>query len=123
MPLVRPTLEEAIEAVRGDFAARLPGADTRTRRSPLDVFARVVGYVHHTIYGWLEWLAKQLLPDTSEVDWLARHASIWGVTRKPAAYATGEITVTGTAGVFFPEATIWQRADGVQYAADAAVTI
>ncbi len=123
MPLVRPTLEEAIEAVRGDFAARLPGADTRTRRSPLDVFARVVGYVHHTIYGWLDWLAKQLLPDTSEVDWLARHASIWGVVRKPAAYATGSITVTGTAGVLIPEATIWQRSDGVQYAQDAAATI
>ncbi len=123
MPLVRPTLEEAIEAVRGDFAARLPGADTRTRRSPLDVFARVVGYVHHTIYGWLDWLAKQLLPDTSEVDWLARHASIWGVTRKPAAYATGSITVTGTAGTLVPEATVWQRSDGVQYAQDAAVTI
>ncbi len=123
MPLVRPTLEEAIEAVRGDFAARLPGADTRTRRSPIDVFARVVGYVHHTIYGWLDWLAKQLLPDSSEVEWLARHASIWGVTRKPAAYATGSITVTGTAGTPVPEATIWQRADGVQYAQDAAVTI
>ncbi len=123
MPLVRPTLEEAIEAVRGDFAARLPGADTRTRRSPLDVFARVVGYVHHTIYGWLDWLAKQLLPDSSEVEWLARHASIWGVVRKPAAYATGSITITGTAGTLVPEATIWQRSDGVQYAQDAAATI
>ena len=119
----RPTLEECIEAVRGDFAARLPGADTRTRRSPIDVFARMVGYVHHTIYGWLDWLAKQLLPDSSEVEWLARHASIWGVTRKPAAYATGTVTVSGTAGTLVPEATVWQRADGVQYAQDAAAAI
>ena len=123
MPLCPSDPRGGIEAVRGDFAARLPGADTRTRRSPVDVFARIVGYVHHTIYGWLDWLAKQLLPDTSEVDWLVRHGSIWGIARKPAAYATGSIEVTGSAGALLPAATIWQRGDGVQYAQDEDVII
>lgn len=123
MALVRPTLEEAIDAVRGDFAVRFPGADTRTRRSPIDVFARVVGYVHHTLYGWLAWLAEQLLPDTSEAEWLMRHGTLWDITRKPAAYATGTIVISGTADRTVPAATLWQRADGVQYLQDADATV
>lgn len=123
MPLVRPTLEEAINAVRGDFAVRFPGADTRTRRSPLDVFARVIGYVHHTLYGWLEWLAGQLLPDTAEADWLVRHGALWGISRKTAAFATGTVIVSGTTGTLVPEGTVWQRADGVQYVQNTATTI
>lgn len=123
MPYNRPTLEGAVENVRGDFATRFPGADTRTRRSPIDVFARVIGYTHHTIYGFVAWLAKQLMADTAETDWLVRHGNIFGVTRKPSAYATGVLNVAGTAGAQIPAGAMWQRTDGTQYLTDAAVTI
>lgn len=123
MPYNRPTLEGAVENVRGDFAARFPGADTRTRRSPLDVFSRVIGYTHHTIYGFAAWLSKQLLADTAETDWLVRHGEIHGITRKPSSYATGVLVVTGTEGAQIPDGAMWQRTDGTQYQTDAAVTI
>ena len=123
MPLIRKPLPDLIEDVRGDFAARFPGADTRTRRSRLDAFARVIGYVHHVLLGWLQWVSLQVLPDTADIDWLIRHGNLWGIRRKPAEYATGTIVMSGTPGTFVPERTIWQRADGVQYVQDDATTI
>lgn len=123
MPFQRPELATLISRAQADIESRLPGADARLRRTLLGVLARIHAGSVHALYGYLDWLAKQLMVDTAEVEHLERWASIWGVARKAAAQASGDVTFTGTDGVTIPAATVLARADGVEYATDADVTI
>lgn len=123
MPLVRPTLKTLIDRAIADINARLPDADARLPFSNLNVLAHVQGAGVHGLYGYLDWIAKQVFPDTAETEALERWASIWGVMRKAAVPAIGCVTLTGAPGKTVPTGTILQRADGQQYhtTADAAL--
>ncbi len=123
MPFNRPSLPDLIERAAGDVETRLPGTDARLRRSNLGVLSRVHAGAIHGLYGYLDWLAIQLMPDTAEVEYLNRWASIWGVTRKAAVKATGSVTFTGTDGSVIPAGTLLQRSDAVEFTTDAEVTI
>lgn len=115
MPFNRPTLTTLIERARDDFNARLPGADSRLRRSVLDVLARIHAAVAHGLYGFQEWISRQVFPDTAEAESLARWAAIWGVTRKAAVPASGAVVVTGANGAGVPAGALLIRADGAEY--------
>lgn len=123
MPFARPTLKTLIDRAIADIDARLPGADARLPMSNLNVLAHTHGAGVHGLYGYLEWLARQLMIDTAEVEHLDRWSSIWGVDRVPAAAATGSVTFTGTTGVVVPAGTALARTDGVQYLTTAEVTL
>ena len=123
MPFNRPTLEELIERDIADIESRLPSSDARLRRSNLNVLSRIHSGVAHGLYGFLDWMSKQLLPDTSEVEFLDRQASIYNITRKAATKSTGSITFTGTNTTVIPINTIVQRSDAVEFMTDAEATI
>ena len=123
MTFVRPSLSELIERNRGDFETRLPGADSRLRHSVLDVLARMHGGAAAGLYGYLDFNARQLMPDTAEAEYLARWASIWGVRRKAATPATASAGATGVNGSTIPAGTELQRADGARYLTTAVATI
>lgn len=124
MPFNRPDLPTLIERAVADLESRLPGADARLRRSNLNVLARVHAGATHGLYGYLDWLAKQILPDTADAEILERHANIWlAAGRVPVAYASGQATVTGTNGAVIPAGTVFKRADGAAYAVETEVTI
>lgn len=123
MSFARPDLQTLIDRAAGDIETRLPGADARLRRSNLNVLARVHAGGVHGLYGYLDWLARQILVDLAEAEILERHASIWGIARVPAAFAVGQATATGTNGTVVPAGTIFRRADGAEYATDAEATI
>jgi uncharacterized phage protein gp47/JayE len=63
------------------------------------------------------------MPDTAEVEFMTRWADIYGLTRKAAVQATGDIEISGVATTAVPLGTVWQRADGVQYTQDAGAVI
>lgn len=123
MAFTRPTLQTLIDRIAADIEARLPGADARTRRSNLAVLARVQAGAVHGLYGYLDFLARQVMPDTAEAEILDRHASLRGVTRTPATAATGNLTFTGSNGVVIPAGTELQRSDGALYTTGADTTI
>lgn len=123
MPFNRPTLQTLIDRAAADIETRLPGTDARARRSNLGVLARVHASAMHALYGFLAWLAEQLMPDTAEAEYLDRWSSIWGVARIAAAQATGNVTLTGTNGTLIPGGTELQRADGTLYTTNADATI
>ena len=123
MPFKRPTLTELVDAAETDIEARLPGADARMRRSNLNVLARVLAAGEHTLYAFINWISKQILVDTAEADQLDRHAAIWGITRTPAAFASGNVTFAGTTGIVIPIKTKLRRADGVEYFTNAEATL
>jgi uncharacterized phage protein gp47/JayE len=123
MSFNRPTLSDLIARVRGDIQTRLPGADAALRHSVLDVMARTEAGLASGLYGYLDWIARQILPDTADAEILARHASSWGIVRKAAQATQATATATGTNGVVIPAGTEMQRADGAIYVSTAAATI
>ncbi len=123
MPFDRPGIQTLIDRIAADIESRLPGADARLRRSLLAALARAQAAAAHGLHGHLDWLAKQLMPDTAETAHLERWASIWGVSRKPATPAAGTVTFTGVDGATIPAGTTLARADGAEYTTDVAATI
>lgn len=123
MPFNRPTLTDLIDRSETDIEARLPGADARMRRSNLNVLARVQAAGEHGLYAFIDWMSKQMLPDTCEAEFLDRHASIWGITRTAASFASGNVTFTGTNGRIVPAGTKMKRSDGTVYTTSTEVTI
>ncbi|MDR1946435.1 MAG: baseplate J/gp47 family protein [Desulfovibrio sp.] len=49
----------------------------------------VDGLYHHQI-----WIARQILPDTADPEYLEQHAALRGITRKPATKAAGTLQLT-----------------------------
>lgn len=87
MPFNRPSLPDLIELSAQDIEARLPGLDARARRSNLSVLAHVLAGGIHGLYGYLDWLSKQTLPDTADGEFLERWAHLLGMqNRKPATF-------------------------------------
>lgn len=118
----RPSLADIIQRVRNDVLSRL-STDDVLRRADAEVYARVMGGVAHGLYGFIEWLSDQVIYDTAELEYLERWCSIWGITRKPAAAATGSVTFAVQAGAVIPAGTLLQALDGVQYQTTADATI
>lgn len=123
MSFTRPTLAALISDTEADFDSRLPGADARMPASNLNVAARVMAGGLHGVYGYLDRLAKQVIYDTAEAEYLERWASIWAIYRKAASVAVGTVTFTGNAGTVIPAGTVVKRADDREYATVADVTI
>jgi uncharacterized phage protein gp47/JayE len=123
MAFVRPTLSELVDRVQADLVTRLALTGAVLRRSLVAVLARVLAGATHQLHGHLEFLSRQIFPDTSELEYLERQAGLYGLTRTAATYAVGSVTLTGTNAVAVPAGTVLQRADGTQYETDAEVTI
>ena len=123
MPFNRPAPTDILQRLMAEVDIELPGADARLRRTVENVLVKVVTMASHELHGYLDWIARQILPDTADASELERHASIWKVTRKSATPAQGPIIFTGQNDTVIPAGTFLQRADGVQYTLDADVTI
>ena len=116
MSFNRPDLNTLIDRAITDIESRLPGADARLRRSNLNVLARVSAGSAHGLYGYLDWIARQILPDTAEDEMLDRFAAIYlPEARKPASYAGGGVIIKGSNDRAIPALTVFHRADGVTY--------
>lgn len=119
----RPTLQQIIDRIRADIDSLVPGADTKLRRSVLDVFARALGGAVHLAYGAIEFVSRQVFPDTAESEFLARWAAIWGVERLAATFASGTVKFTGSNGATIPAGTLLKRSDDFEFTTDALATI
>ena len=123
MPFNRPPLDLLIARSAASIQSRLPGTDAVLRRSLTGIVARMSAGTEHGLYGYLDWLARQLMPDTAEEEHLERWASIWGVSRKAAGHAWGGVSITGTPGAVLPEGTICLRSDAARYAVVSDATV
>lgn len=125
MPFARPSLTEIIDRIIADISNRITGVDSAVlRRSLLGIIGRAEGGTAHLLYGYIDWVAKQVMPDTAETDYLERWADIWDIQRKPAEFAAGSLSFVVSSTSPIPAGTIFQRQDGVQYTslADATIT-
>ena len=108
MPFDRPGLAVLDERLAADIESRLPGTDPKLRRSLLGLLARAVAGAHHELYGYLDWIARQVFPDTADAAELDRWSRIWGVRRLAATHAAG---------------TVWRAESGAEYETASGVTI
>lgn len=95
-------LETALRRIRPD---KSPAAIARAVRSEKGLLAAIARAHATGLYGThmhLAWNVQQLMPDTAEAEYLIRHASIWGVYRRPATKAVGLALFTGVPGTAIP---------------------
>jgi len=123
MPFARPALQDLIDRAVQDMESRLPGMDAHLRRAAARTLAVVHAGALHGTYGYLDWQARQLFPDTSDSAELRRQAAIYELTPKPPAPASGNVTFTGSDGSTVLAGTLLSRSDGVQYATAGPATI
>lgn len=124
MAWIRPLLQTLINRNQADIESSLPGTDAKLRRTNLGVIAKIIAACTHGLYGYVAYVAKQILPDTAEKAFLDRHASLWlKVQRKAASYAVGQVLFIGTESTLIELGTVLVRGDGLEYSTDADATI
>ena len=90
MPFNRPTLSELKARIQADMISRLELTGGIVRRSVVGVLSAVFAGCSHILHGHLDWISKQVLPDTAEGEYLEdHHARLYGITRKAAGKASG----------------------------------
>lgn len=108
MPWTTPTLKALRALNRDNITARL-NSGAMVPNSALRVMSDANAGLAYLTLLYLNWLSKQLLPDTAETTFLDRFATIWlknfGGGRKTATYASGSALVNGIAGTVLPLGT------------------
>lgn len=120
MAWVRPALSDLYVRISRDFSGRLLDGAPVLARSVVSVCARVWAGACDSMHGMLAWLFRQVFVDTAEDEYLERWAADWGMERKAASRAAGDVIFTGQDGAVIPAATLLLRkATGQQYALEA----
>lgn len=101
------------------YALRHPGAspakvDARSNVSQLAVYARTVDAASQDMWFFLARTVQELMPDTA-IDWLSRHAAIWGVPRIQAIAATGNVIFTERPATAIPSGLAMTAPGGQTY--------
>ena len=93
MPFETPSLPVLIKRTQSDLAG------DSLRQSDAQVLARTLGGAAYGLYGYLDWIAEQILPDKADESTLERIAALrLNQPRKPAQVASGSVSFTATAG-------------------------
>ena len=120
MPWSTPTLKETRKLTR-DYVLSQLKARAMVPNSALRIMSDGQGGLTHLTLLYLDWLAKQLMPDSAEQEWLDRHGQIWLVNadgskgRKAATYAHGEVQFDGAASTTVPIGTVMSGGNSVNY--------
>ncbi|MDD0972444.1 baseplate J/gp47 family protein [Pseudomonas fontis] len=117
MPFETPALPVLIERTRNDLAS------AALRRSDAQVLARTLSGAAYGLYGYLEWIAEQILPDSADEQTLERIAALrLKQPRKAAQRATGSVSFSAAAGAVLDVDTLLQSDDGRSYRVSVAKT-
>lgn len=115
MAFTIPTLRELCERARATFKANLLGSDAELWPNNVNVSAKVIGGSVWELFGFLEYIKKQIFVSTADTEHLDRHAADYGMARLPATYAAGFVDLTGVNGSSILAGVQVQRADGWRY--------
>jgi uncharacterized phage protein gp47/JayE len=85
--------------------------------------AKIYAGAVHSLWGYLDYMSKQLFIATAEGDNLDYRSAEYGISRDSGAYSIGEATTTGVNGTIIPVGTQWQSSLGWVYATTEEVTI
>lgn len=121
MPYQKPTIKEIYSRVKADLETRIKQNNTQIirvrilRESLLSILVTVFSGAVYILYGFIEYLSKQIFADTAEKDWLERIGYLYGITRKPETKATGKAIFWGVLGTVVSKGTVVSTALGQKY--------
>ena len=84
------------------------------KHSVFHVLARVFGGASFELYQYLDVLAEQAMIDTAMGEYLTRWASVWGIYRKEAQFAQGQVSLQGE-DALIAKGTQLKRAGGTLF--------
>jgi uncharacterized phage protein gp47/JayE len=117
VPFKRDSFETLLNRTYTDYTSLFRPLDKTPRHNLLKVFASVDAGIYHQLLGDLDFLSKQLFPDTAEGEYLREHWSS-KITPLYAVPAAGEIAATGMPGKTIPSGVVYQAASGERYYLD-----
>lgn len=110
MPFETPSLPLLISRAQADLGGNA------LRHSDSQVLARAQAGTAFGLYGYLNWIVEQILPDTADEETLERIASLrLQQPRKAAAPADGPVSFQAAAGAVLDVDTVLQAQDGRSY--------
>jgi uncharacterized phage protein gp47/JayE len=114
MPFKRESLAVLSDRTYAQYISLFRPLDKTPRQNLLKVFASVDAGIYHQLLGDLDFLAKQIFPDTAEGEYLRAH---WSSKIPPlyAITAAGEVTMSGIANKPIPAGVVFQAASGERY--------
>lgn len=95
MPYKKPTLTELIDRIRSDIYTGLDLIDQFLRKTFILILSKVMAGVFNGLYGYLDFILKQLFPDTADSEFVTRWKTIKNLTVIAAKQSSGFIDVTG----------------------------
>ena len=115
MPFEKPGISELIDQQFADLLSLLRDADPTLRNSKVEIFAKVMAGGLNGGYSYLDWILRQLFPDTADPEYSGK----WGFTKNlpplEASQASGSVLMTGNAGSGCIIGDELRRDDGILY--------
>jgi uncharacterized phage protein gp47/JayE len=117
MSFKRDSLAVLLDRVYANYTSLFRPFDKTPRKNLLKVFASVEAGMYHQLLGDLDFLAKQIFPDTAEGEYLREH---WSSKTPPlyAIAASGEVTITGIPHKPVPLGVVFGANSGEHYYLD-----
>lgn len=113
----RPPLPDLITQIRNDIYSRFQG-DAVLRRANAEVYSRATAAAVNSLYGYLDYLARNLLPDLADEAWLYRHGNLKKCPRKEPVASAGWVRWDGVDdGLSIKAGVEIQRDDQVTFTA------
>jgi len=110
MPFETPSLPVLVSRTQSDLTG------DALRRSDAQVLARALSGTAYGLYGYLDWIVDQILPDTADEETLERIASLrLNQPRKAAQPSSGQAGFTAAALAAVDVDTVLQAGDGRTY--------
>jgi len=110
----RPSFDELLQRAQADYTAAT-GVDVLVRRGVIPEMPHMDARALHDLHGHLDYNALQGHPLFASGSWLEGWGRVWGVTRRAASKAVGDVNLTGTDGSVVAVDTVLTRADGGRY--------
>lgn len=106
-----------LSRMRSQIAARVTDISALAPRGIIDVMTTAVAGAVYTIHGYIEYMLRQILPDTATGKYLERHGAMWGVATSGARRAMGVVWADeGIApGTIIHAGTILTSEQGLEY--------
>jgi uncharacterized phage protein gp47/JayE len=124
MPFARPTLTALRNtAIQDITTSGVPGLDGLLRNAVLRVLAWVMAGLAYSVYGYIDWVARQSVPFTATDEYLHAWAALVGIYQKDATPASGYAQFTGATALVLPAGAGCTRQDGTPYTTTADGTI
>ena len=119
MSFRRDSLAVLTDRVHANYTSLFRPLDRTLRHSLLRVFATVDAGIYHQLLGDLDFLSRQIFPDTAEGEFLRQH---WSARVPPlhASGASGAVDMTGQPNRGIPAGLLFAAPSGERYYNEAA---